>query len=450
MRSITHLLFFVLFFAGLLPGCKKSPLTDHNDSQDLIRGAQAWFESQSAVPAREPFNRRTSTARVPVWDQARVLDQGDGPAVIVPVHYSRPFYLMTRQGGPRLYQGDDISHLVLYKDPTHVFHAEMVTALPDTSYIPRAGVPFTGLLLVDHWDGTPIARYKREGTTTREYIPGEAPTTQVTGFITQTCYEIIGYNYSPSDPDNGESWSEDAGCTANYSALGTPSSQFGLTAKTYLNIGGGGGSRPTSPAASFVILGGTNPIGNIADYNKCFTNSPADDHAYSVTIAVDQPSPGFRDPWGFTSGGFGGTKGTGNPVDVGHTFLIFSETYGLTTIIRNIGFYPQGTVDPWHPSDQGQLNNNAGHVFSISLTIKVDNLQFFKMLDYASLGNNTGFMYDLNSNNCTTFSLNTLAAGGVFVQSTKGTWIGNGYGYDPGDLGEDIRWMNLGSIKYFV
>ena len=54
-------------------------------------------------------------------------------------------------------------------------------------------------------------------------------------------------------------------------------------------------------------------------------------------------------------------------------------------------------------------------------------------------------MYNLNSNNCTTFALDAMDAGGVSIPSTVGTWAFNGQGLDPGDLGEDIRGMQLGS-----
>ena len=55
-----------------------------------------------------------------------------------------------------------------------------------------------------------------------------------------------------------------------------------------------------------------------------------------------------------------------------------------------------------------------------------------------------GVMYNLNANNCTTFSLDALSAGGIKVPATIGTWL-DGSGNDPGDLGEDIRIMNLSS-----
>lgn len=127
-------------------------------------------------------------------------------------------------------------------------------------------------------------------------------------------------------------------------------------------------------------------------------------------------------------------------MDVGHTFLIFSETYGSTTITRNVGFYPTGMVNPAYRSSQGKLNNDEGHTYNISATFTVNNAQFFTMVAYSERGNVPGFMYNLNTENCTSYALHTLSQGGLFLPSTIGTWL-NGMGNDPGDLGEDIRQM---------
>lgn len=109
-----------------------------------------------------------------------------------------------------------------------------------------------------------------------------------------------------------------------------------------------------------------------------------------------------------------------------------------------MGFYPTTTVKPGASSSQGQLVNNDDHSFNISLNITMTNSQFFNVLNYVSQGNNTGFTYDLNYNNYTTFALNALSAGSIYLGATIGSWPG-GRGYDPGDMGEDIRSKTLSS-----
>ncbi|MEO5894063.1 MAG: hypothetical protein ABIQ31_27650, partial [Ferruginibacter sp.] len=207
---------------------------------------------------------------------------------------------------------------------------------------------------------------------------------------------------------------------------------------------GGGGTAPSISYTTIVTNAGGNLIGNITDYNKCFDNIPGAGYTYKVTLCVDQPKPGTRNAWGFSGNGTANSSSGSNPVDVGHTFLIFTQTTPTGTTTRNIGFYPRNSASPVSPVDQGQLNNDEQHPYDVSLTITMTNSQFFTVLSTASLGNNAGFQYDLNNNNCSSYALRAVNSAGFNIISTKGTWPG-GSGYNPGDLGEDIKAMTLPS-----
>lgn len=198
-----------------------------------------------------------------------------------------------------------------------------------------------------------------------------------------------------------------------------------------------------SPAGGVTINGfsGPNVIGNIGDYNNCFDNVPGADHKYTITICVDQPSAASRSAWGYSQAGSSGSASGGNPVDVGHTFLILKEVAPQKTITRNVGFYPVGNVSPLDPTDAGQLNNNEAHYYDVALTVTVTSSQFTNAINYI---NNFSALYDLNDNNCTSFALGAMAAAGINISTTSGSWPGGG-GKDPGDLGEDIRTMTLSS-----
>jgi len=141
-------------------------------------------------------------------------------------------------------------------------------------------------------------------------------------------------------------------------------------------------------------------------------------------------------------GASGSSSASGNPIDAGHAFLILTENYGGTTITRNVGFYPATNVSPSNSSSQGSLNDNELHSYNISGSFTVNNAQFFNILNYVTQANNAGYLYNLNSNNCTTFVINSLAQAGIYLPRTMGTWLG-GAGDDPGDLGEDIRNNNI-------
>ena len=181
---------------------------------------------------------------------------------------------------------------------------------------------------------------------------------------------------------------------------------------------------------------GDSKIANIKDYLRCFDNNPSDDHTYELMVCVAQPEPGTRKPWGI------GERGSGNPVDVGHAFLVAKETTPNKTVVRNIGFYPISMVWPYSPSAQGMLNNDSYHDFNIALSITTTSHQFTQVLSYLLKGNDKGYQYNLNNNNCTDFILNALLEGNIILPRTIGTWH-HGKGLNPGDLGEDIRKLPL-------
>jgi hypothetical protein len=305
---------------------------------------------------------------------------------------------------------------------------------------------FSGLIFTETWQGKPLKKYKMVGDLmlTEKY---PSPKSSISGFITTssakqtegliaTCSTIYGFNYSADDPNDAYSWSEPGGC--DYEYLPEYSATIGLSP---IDISKIWRHQPLTPTV--IISPPNNIIANVQDYTKCFSNYGGSDHVYQVTVCIDQPEPGTRQAWALTSSGLSGSSSADNPVDVGHTFLVLSEIFSDHSIVRNIGFYPRANVYPWSTFAQGQLNNDDGHGYNISLTINVDNGQFFNILNYISQGNNAGFMYDLNTNNCTTFAIHALEAGNINLPATVGSWPDGGFGNDPGDLGEDIRNLPL-------
>lgn len=195
---------------------------------------------------------------------------------------------------------------------------------------------------------------------------------------------------------------------------------------------------------SLNVISGSYPIKDIRDYFKCFTNVAGSSNKYKVTVCVEQPSPGKRTAWTFSPDGTRSSSFGGNPVNVGHTFLVSTQVSPTGTTSRNVGFYPQGKVNPYSPSDKGQLDDNEQHTYDILLTIGVNNSEFFNILNFVSQVNSSNQNYNLNNFNCTSFSIEACWAGDIKLPSTIGNWTG-GSGNDPGDLGEDIRSMPLQS-----
>jgi len=390
-----------------------------------------------------PRNDRVQRARDILWSSATVTTFRGRPAVIAPIHFEKDIFLRTTWGGNNNFRLDNQEKLLVYQDSLFAWHAESVTTLPDTTYLNSDRQRFTGMILVDDWWGNPInkyhympdgkiERYVPDQNTDASATPKEIITTvRPQGFI-QTCSYIYGYNYAVGAEDDGEYWVEFQGCSVMYvpdNAGGGGSSYSGVG-----TTGGGSISRPiiANLAAAPIINTPTHIIIDIKDYLKCFQATPG--ATFQVTVCVDQPSPGSRNPWvvKFTDGASGsGASGAG------HTYLILTENMpGGWSITRNVGFYPSKSVWPLTPPVPGVLNNDENTAFNIAAQYSISSTLFFAMLQFiiSAAGDN----YQVNTYNCTNFALDALDAGHIYLPRTIGYWIG-GMGIDPGDLGEDIR-----------
>jgi hypothetical protein len=200
------------------------------------------------------------------------------------------------------------------------------------------------------------------------------------------------------------------------------------------SVGGGSIARPViaNLAAAPVIYSPTHIITDIKDYLKCFQNTPG--ATFQVTVCVDQPSPGSRNPWviSFTDG----ASGSG-ATSAGHVYLVLTENMpGGWSITRNVGFYPSRSVWPTTPPVPGVLNDDENTQFDIAAQYNISSPLFFAMLQF--INGASGYNYQVNTYNCTNFALDALSAGHIYLPRTIGYWLG-GMGVDPGDLGEDIR-----------
>lgn len=430
----------------IVTACRKSDPAIEFNTDDLINNAKRYFEkailpSSSFIQTIEGNGTSpVKGARTVVWEKATAINFGSQTAVLAPIHYTTPFIITTNLNKRNLYECNDLVKLLIYKDQYDKYHTELVTILPDSNYSIQSRTQFSGLLLIQNWAGNAIRGYKFENSGMVREIKTEGATNSSRQSVL-LCLDYYGYNYSPV---TGEYyyWSYSGGCYSVGAGDSYEDSYSGGYGGDYGGVvhGGGGGSGSYPQTNSFTVVSGDNVIGNISDYLKCFDNNPAGDHQYQVTICVDQPKPFSRDPW--TVNGSQGSSN--NPVYVGHTFLVLNETTSNKQITRNVGFYPKSSVWPYSPATQGELNNDANHSYDVSLTITMTSSQFYQVLDFISQGNNAGYQYNLNSNNCTTFAINALAVAGFNLPKTNGNWSG-GSGLNPGDLGEDIRAMDLSS-----
>ncbi len=172
----------------------------------------------------------------------------------------------------------------------------------------------------------------------------------------------------------------------------------------------------------------------------------------SVTMLVKQCIPGEKTAVNFSGGDL-----------VGHSFILLSDGTG-EKVYR--GFYPSydGTKYTDYldytmnniytrgmASTKGVVYDDSSHEYNIAYSTLISNEQYNNIVEYIS--NNKSNDYNLQSYNCTTFAVETFAAGSSSIKSivkrhlwSIPVWAGAltftvfyPYGYDPGDAGEDIR-----------
>lgn len=442
MRKLKLLLVCYVVIASF--GCKKE--FQQECKQLTVEEAKDYFE-RNVLPKAEFLSARKNNNvsprkdyRVPVWDKAYTVPSKFGnDAIMVPLVYKNNFFFQINE----FYSAKDLMRLLIYKDANNEYHSELITVLPEKGNATAKKGGFGGFVLVDDWNGNSIKVLKYNKGVLEKAMKNTSATRVEVG--TWYRYEISGYNYSPEFGDY-YGWVEVVYVYVETPDYNNSYGEYGNAEASnvidYGDVYGGGPSTVVEPEKldMFTIAFPERPIGNIVDYLKCFDNNPSSDHKYSVSICVSQPNPGTRDTWAFRSPGQ--AVDAGNPILVGHTFIVLKEETPSKTVVRNVGLYPVNFVDPTAPATQGVLGNDEQHEYNISLTVSMTSSEFTNVVNYISQGYRGTFTYDLNTNNCTTFAANAMAAGHVSVPRTFGTWT-NGSGMNPGDMGEDIRTLSL-------
>jgi hypothetical protein len=454
MRRIIIPLLLAALAGCFMPGCQKTnpSRTDLADPA-LVRAAKSYFERQweHAPPAAANPNPRNSSSRTPDWSNARIARLPHTEAVVVPVHYAKPIYLGTSFGGIRQYPIDDLTDLIIYKDSTHSFHAEMLTALPDSNFKGGSNTPFAGMLLVDQWDGHPLIRYKYDSHPPRVWNPNTGktakPIKQADAFLFQTCYELVGYNYPESNPNAGIPWQEDLGCTNSFIDE-TPGMAL-LDAASYQTVAAGGGPGPFSNLQPIYtgdggIVDGTNltfvfdslPAIDLSKYFKCFTYISDQGAKYSVTLCSDLP----------VDNNVGALLTTG--LKVGHTFLILTKTNGIVSLSQSFGFYPQNSLSSALKNFVSSKIGDDGaqsHEYDASITMpNISQLDFQTVENMAV--NLAGLQqYSLYNYNCTNYALQVFnsirPSNPVNVSDWIGSFTGINFGTTPNGLYETLLSM---------
>jgi hypothetical protein len=399
---------------------------------------------QTAAETNSSTNPQ-SLAKTALWEKAYVIQLSSGPVAVVPLKFDSRAFFNTNLNPGRMYDRDNTSFLVVAKDIKNNYKAEVIRISPDSTNGKKAG--FSGIINSEDWEGQKLNEYrftkrgiqKMQMDRLRQPVSGDSVKSNASEVnisqAIQECYTQVTYTYSVDDPDNGIYSYEDLGCNTYFIDLPAGSTETGSVSGADLGrIGASAGSAATGSLGNNIVTDrGNNIIKDINQYIKCFNNTAGS--GYSVVLFVDQPLNGSRETYS--------SVGNGDPgFTVGHAFLVFQENQGGVVTRRAMGLYPSTNVTPFNPVSQGNMNDDEGHSFDIALSVSLGGQQFMDILNFCANGNNIN--YDMNSNNCVTWALSSLSTGGINIATKTGRWP-FGSGDDPGDLGEDIRAMQLSS-----
>ncbi|MFD2555242.1 hypothetical protein [Sphingobacterium tabacisoli] len=190
--------------------------------------------------------------------------------------------------------------------------------------------------------------------------------------------------------------------------------------------GGGSGTGTWTPSSEWAADVSLNLLeeapGDIITDIKSYLSVFNRNQGIYLTIYVEQPKYNSRDTW------------SGFPTDpnVGHTWVALNQG----NVTRVVGFYPSSSVNPFTKNTSPSvLVDDSGHAASVSFSFNVPATNTVNVLNTISSYNT---LYNLDSYNCTTFAIDVAKAGGLNLPSTSGRWPGGG-GFNPGDLGQDLR-----------
>ncbi|MBO9728402.1 MAG: hypothetical protein J7623_07160 [Chitinophaga sp.] len=148
---------FALVGISILFACKKyNENSKHQKSEDFISEAQHYIDNIPLV----------SNSKIPLktalWDQAIIQNtELFGDIIIVPLSYTQPLY--TRLDDYHIHVPmENLTFLLAYKDSKKQIHAEVITKIPDSTYLNKKYTEkeFSGTITAEAWNGDYLRGYK--------------------------------------------------------------------------------------------------------------------------------------------------------------------------------------------------------------------------------------------------------------------------------------------------
>ena len=284
MKKIVTLSVLLFAICTFYWACKKDQTSAANknlttEEQQLITNAKTYFENTVKIKAGNDkaladtipaggaqFNAVKSLIKNAVWSDAYVQTISIGKIVVVPIHFSSSLYIYTNYTDSTVRLPiNKLSKLIVYTDSLKQLHAEVVTEFPDDNFIKNSTSSFSGIALVQDWQGNYLHGYQYSAsgikklafssaanagdkTTNSAVAPDVKPAPP-----TETCYESY-VTTCVSTADNSQKYctttTQELGCISDPSDTDDGSSTPG--GGDYGGIAGNPGSvaAPPPPCAS--------------------------------------------------------------------------------------------------------------------------------------------------------------------------------------------------------
>ncbi|MFC0181136.1 hypothetical protein ACFFJX_00545 [Pseudarcicella hirudinis] len=200
--------------------------------------------------------------------------------------------------------------------------------------------------------------------------------------------------------------------------------------------GNGGGGTPGGSSAeqqfmeNYKLVGPDKPIANLSQKLNCFGTIPDDSrYKYSMTLYVDQPNNGSR---GIINMSLPKRK-------PGHSYFGLEryDSQSGAVIRQVIGFYVESELSALTGTFiAGAWGDDSNSNYDVSLKTDLTASQF-KDVVY-NLKNGGTPDYHIVNNNCTTVAYGMLSPY-INLPYGQGSFYRLGTGYNPADLGQDLR-----------
>lgn len=307
-QTFIRLLMLLLLFNLLSCEEKEDVISPKVLEKDLVYEAKLFFESNykqtSSQVQIDSKNPRNNFTKKPHWEKAYAKKTSRGEAVVIPLDIANN---LAYGQGDKYIKLQDKLYMLMYKDLSGTMRTEVVTLLPDASYLVSSGKnkPFSGDIIISDWEGNFVKgfRFSDERTyrITSCHFHVEKPQIQgndvkvthgweeyciTTHYYYYTDQQAPVYNGSETkcyyvyhhDPNRDAAWLE----PADYPTWG--------------GGGGGGGSgddRPEDPCAGANYASGRASDATVANQNnKALADTKASGFEYGAEHNLTSPNGG--------------------------------------------------------------------------------------------------------------------------------------------------------------